>query len=106
MKRSEILKRDKALLIQNVNNYVEKNDAIKSKIKSINDNDLNGEDTFLINSIYAHNQSIIASIEKTTNKVQSEASSALAAIDKAINDALEQERQEELLRAKKDTEEE
>ena len=102
MKRSEILKRDKAILMENVNNYVEKNEAIKSKLKSLNNNELDGEDTFLINSIYARNHSIIESIDKTTNNVQAEAASALAAIDKAINEALEQERQEELLKAKKD----
>ena len=63
MKRSEILKRDKAILMENVNNYVEKNEAIKSKLKSLNNNELDGEDTFLINSIYARNHSIIESID-------------------------------------------
>lgn len=104
MKRSEQLKQDKAILVQNINNYIEKNEVIKSKLKSVNDNDLNSEDTLLMNSIYDQNQSIIASIDKTTSNVQAAASAALAAIDNAINEALEQERQEELAKAKEDTE--
>lgn len=104
MKRSEQLKQDKAILVQNINNYIEKNEAIKSKLKSVNDNDLNSEDTLLMNSIYDQNQNIIASIDKTTSNVQAAASAALAAIDNAINEALEQERQEELAKAKEDTE--
>ena len=104
MKRSEQLKQDKAILVQNINNYIEKNEAIKSKLKSVNDNDLNSEDTLLMNSIYDQNQNIIASIDKTTSNVQAAASAALSAIDNAINEALEQERQEELAKAKEDTE--
>ena len=102
MKQSEILKRDRAILIQNVNNYIIKNEAMKSKIKSSINNELsNSEDTLLANSLYAKCESLVANIDKLNSQVESERDAALASIDQAIERALEQERQEELARQKK-----
>ena len=101
MKQSEILKRDKTILIQNVNNYIMKNEAMKSKIKSsINAELSNSEDTLLANSLYSKCEVLIANIDKLNSQVESERDSALASIDQAIERVLEQERQEELARQK------
>ncbi len=97
MKQSEILKRDRAVLVQNVNNYIEKNEAMKSKLKTSINNELgDSEDTLLANSLYTKCEALAANIDSLNAKVQAEKASALASIDQAIERALEKERQEEL----------
>lgn len=95
MKRSEILQRDKSLFNKQVDNYIEKCESIKDKVKSINNNDIGeSEDTLLTNSIYATNIRIGSTLENTISKVKAEREAANSRIDAEIAIAIAQERKE------------